>query len=292
MCSAYQSTPQDLPLTDHILPEASGLTFSMISPHTLWSHNDSGRNAHLFALSDEGEHLGTIKLGIESDDLEDIDIAHCPHLERYCIWLGDVGDNSLSRDLLKLWVIPEPPATIPFETIELNQESSEQQRLEIRLVLEDGPADIEALAVEQDGQKVWFFEKYQGDLSRVWALDLADQDLSSIEEDSPIFQASLMTAFQAPGIAIEHGQKITAADFSPDGERLLIRVYTGIYEYIFSEPYALDELSTLTPSLVTLGPLSEPQGEALSYGWRGEGIWSISESPQHPQALHYFSCVP
>jgi len=80
--------------------------------------------------------------------------------------------------------------------------------------------------------------------------------------------------FPSPGVGPPLGHLATAADLTPDGARLALRVYTGVYEYLLPAPYALSALGDLTPRLVRLGPLAEPQGEALCYGWGGEGLWT------------------
>ncbi len=291
ICEVYTTSLEAYTLSEHRLPEASGLAFSQISAHSLWSHNDSGDQTRVFALSDQGQVLGEMVIDDQSQDLEDIDVARCPHLDRSCLWLGDVGDNQAHRDYLSLYIFPEPPTGLTFDPINKHLLTTGGDVLKISFRLEDGPADIEALSVHHEGQSVWLFEKIQGQASRVWQLQLSASELEQAYQSSEYrLQARLVTEFQAPGIPVEHGQKITATDLSPQGDHLLVRVYTGIYEYDFTRPYAFDELPTTEPNLVLLGPLSEPQGEALSYGWQGRGIWSISESQQAVQDLHYLGC--
>jgi hypothetical protein len=52
------------------------------------------------------------------------------------------------------------------------------------------------------------------------------------------------------------------------------------------------DLGSLSPTLIPLGPLSEPQGEALCYDETGRDIFSVSEDKdQQPgQPLHRFVC--
>ena len=142
--------------------------------------------------------------------------------------------------------------------------------------------------VSRNGYKVWLFEKTDDINARIWLLRVESNHLAT---DQSTLVAQVLTAFPAPGIPTEHGRMITAADLNSVGTSLLIRVYTGIYEYHLSTPYALEELSQIEPNLITLGPLTEPQGEAITYGWRDHGIWSISESPNSPQDLHHFPCL-
>ena len=84
---------------------------------------------------------------------------------------------------------------------------------------------------------------------------------------------------------------ITAADLNPTGTKVLVRVYTGIYEYELPNPYNLSRLGEVSPQQILLGPLDEPQGESICYGWEGYGIWSISEESEGNQPLHYLACI-
>ena len=293
ICEEYSRSIDAYTLSEHRLPEASGLAFSMISPHSLWSHNDSSDDTRVFAMSDQGEIFGEMIIKDESQDLEDIDIARCPHLDRICIWLADVGDNEKVRDHLSIYIVPEPPTGLPFEAINQQLLTQGGEALKISFVLQGGPADIEALVVHHEGHTLWLFEKIQGELSRIWQLDLSVLEMEQVlYQGDDRLEATLIGEFQAPGISVEHGQKITAADLSPLGQHLLIRVYTGIYEYALSHPYAFEDLTIIDPKLILLGPLSEPQGESITYGWQGQGLWTVSESQEAVQDLHYLGCKP
>lgn len=297
-CDRYLGPHAQL-LSEASLPEASGLTISGISRDVLWSHNDSGNDPELFAIRTDGEVLGKIRLPLLLEDLEDIDEAPCPHRVGRCLWVGDIGDNEQKRDVISLIITPEPPTGLAFETIRLEEDQLPNHTAVLPLVLEGGSADLEALAVDHLGLHVWFFEKVEDGLSRIWVLDLTERLISDqlalwrSGDDQPLIDpltAHLIATFEAPGIPVRHGKMITSADLSPDGKRLLIRVYTGIFEYRLPAPYAIDQLDQIEPTTVTFGPLSEPQGEAVSYGWRGEGIWSLSENPDPPQPLNFYEC--
>lgn len=297
-CETYASFPRSVTLDEHALPEASGLTISGINPLILWSHNDSGSMSEVIAVHVEGTVLGSILLPDIAEDLEDIDEAPCPHRAGRCLWVGDIGDNTLRRQRLRLWITPEPSVDSSFDIVRVTNDHIPAHTLSIPLVLEGGSADIEALAVDHLGRRVWLFEKREEGRVQVWLIDFNVERISegleawlsgAVSEPEPL-SARKFTSFEAPGVAIPYGRMITSADLSPDGTRLLIRVYTGIYEYRLSEPYGLSDLDELTPIRIALGPLNEPQGEALSYGWRGEGVWSISESLDVAQPLNYFEC--
>jgi hypothetical protein len=296
-CETYTSSPSSVTLNEHALPEASGLTISGINAQILWSHNDSGSASEIIALNVGGSILGSIILPNMTNDLEDIDEAPCLHRAGRCLWIGDVGDNTRQREILRLWITPEPLLEASFDTIRITSEQIPIHTFVVPFILEGGAADIEALVVDHLGRRVWLFEKREEGQVQVWLIDF---NLEQVNErltawlrgdtEPEALIAQKLTSFEAPGIAIPYGRMITAADLSPDGTRLLIRVYTGIYEYRFSEPYMLSSLNDINPVRIALGPINEPQGEALSYGWRGEGVWSISESLDVAQPLNYFKC--
>jgi hypothetical protein len=87
---------------------------------------------------------------------------------------------------------------------------------------------------------------------------------------------------------------ITGADLHPLGGRLALRVYTGIYEYRLPPGGTLADLPAAERREVTLGPLSEAQGEAIAYDARAGALWTMSEDPQArlPQPLHRYACAP
>jgi hypothetical protein len=88
------------------LPEASGLAVSRRSPGVLWSHNDSGSAAVLFALDTAGTMLGRVRVPIRTRDWEDVSAARCASAE--CLYIADIGDNKSTRQRVQIYRIPEP----------------------------------------------------------------------------------------------------------------------------------------------------------------------------------------
>ena len=88
------------------------------------------------------------------------------------------------------------------------------------------------------------------------------------------------------------GRRITGADLHPGGLALLIRTYTGVFEYQFSSPMQFSELVE-EPILLAWGPLEEPQGESVAYDSSGLGAWTLSEDPQGEgyQPLIWYPCL-
>jgi hypothetical protein len=276
-------------LSDPELVETSGLASSWMNPGVLWAHNDSGDVARVFAVADNGTALGRFGVpGVDAEDIEDVGVALCPLSPASCIWLADTGDNGLVRAHGRLVVFAEPfvaADTASLDTFEVDD------ALFVSFTYETGPVDVEGVAPSADGTRVFLFEKVDGDTARVFALQAPfATDGSDV--------ARVVATVPSPGLAVQHGRSITAASLHVSGTRLLVRVYTGIFEYRFPSDLTLDaaiaSLGSIEPALLTLGPLSEPQGEAVTYDESGRDVWSVSEDPnQAPgQMLHRFRCRP
>jgi hypothetical protein len=197
--------------------------------------------------------------------------------------VGDIGNNDDDRHELTVYVVPEPVVDPdhPFG----EQASGPVRHLPFRY---PGDAvDSEALMVAPDGSTFYVVEKTEAAQARVW------------RHPGPLVHGRSVTlvpvaTLNSPGVGIPHGRMVTAADLHPTGTRLLIRVYTGTYEYRLARPNDLAELGSLSPVTVALGPLTEMQGESVAYDAEGTGVWTVSEDvDQQPgQPLHHYACRP
>jgi hypothetical protein len=88
------------------IPETSGLAVSRRNPGLLWSHNDSGSAAVLFALDESGALRGRVRVPIRARDWEDVSSAPCG--SDVCLFIGDIGDNRLARQRIQIYRVPEP----------------------------------------------------------------------------------------------------------------------------------------------------------------------------------------
>lgn len=263
------------------LVEVSGVVASPSNPAVLWMHNDSGDSARLFAVSVDGAALGELLLDdVAAEDIEDIAAAPCPDRSGPCLWVADTGDNDQLRDDAVVYAVPEP-AVGPSRPLD-GAVARELWRFSV--TYPGGPVNSEALVVLPDGSGFLLFEKTAAPEARVFRspAPLVDGPLL-LEEIAHV---------TSPGVDIEHGRKITGADLHPSGRALVVRVYTGVFEYRLSGLDDLERLSELEPVTVTFGPLDEPQGEAVAYDELGVGIWSLSEDPDNNggQPLHHYLC--
>jgi hypothetical protein len=100
------------------IPEASGLAVSRRNRGRLWSHNDSGSAAVLFAIDPAGNVRGRVRVPVKTRDWEDVSVARCANGE--CVYVADIGDNGAGRAAVQIYRLPEPAAgdaeTAPVET--------------------------------------------------------------------------------------------------------------------------------------------------------------------------------
>jgi hypothetical protein len=222
-----------------VVPETSGAAIARRTTSAIWTHNDSGGEPAIVAVDLDGGLLGVVTVtGAVNIDWEDMEVASCD--AGSCLYLADVGDNSERRDEVVVYRVPEP---LPSDDVTAPADV-------LRLVLPDGPRDVEAIFV-LPGERLYLVTKgrshpidvyrYPGELRPDQTVTLERVQSLSASEPSPPDQ-------------------VTGASASPDGRLVAIRTYSSISLYRV-EGEALGGAPVLTQSLRTLG---EPQGEAVA----------------------------
>lgn len=194
-------------IADERIVESSGLTVSAVHDGILYTHNDSGDDAYVYALDKEGSVVAELELGeVEPDDWESI--ARGPD-DR--IWIGDIGDNDAQRSDITLYRFREP-------------ESVEDQSVpwsRFRFEYEDGPHDAEALLVHPETAQVFVVTKTPGG-GAIYAgpEELADGSTNELTKVA-----------DAPAV-------VTDGEFLPDGSGIVVRTYLKafVFDYPSWEP--------------------------------------------------------
>lgn len=282
---AYGELPGETdPLEDPLLFEVSGLVASPSQPGILWLHNDSGDDARLYAATTEGKALLRLVLDdVEWTDAEDIAAAPCPDGSGPCLWVADVGNNRGDRDEVAVFAIPEPTVDVTQGVHDEHVDAAGVWRFPLRYPGE--PFDAEAFVVLPDASALLLVEKRDGTEARVVALEAPFlRDGENLLEERGVLAS--------PGVDIPKGRMVTGADLHPRGDRMLLRTYTGVFEFFFDENESALDLAGKLAQTITLGPLSEPQGESIAYDDSGKGLWTVSEDPnqQAPKPLHHYPC--
>ena len=223
-----------------MLDESSGVTASRHQPGVLWTLNDSGNEARIFATDTLGRDHGAFMVnGAENRDWEAIALGPCG--ARDCLYIADTGDNAGNLRTARIYRVPEP--AVPARS----RNTRAAEVLEFRYP--GRSPDVEAAFVGGDGT-VYLITK-----SRRGAPSAYRIRPEAWEADKPASAEAIGTLSIDSGSL---GNRVTDAALSPSGDRVAVRTYLAVY------------LFTLTPpgTLVPLGVACDAAGLQL----QGEGI--------------------
>lgn len=253
-CSSWGTPEVTGTVQDPALDEISGIVVSHQNPGVLWVHEDSGATAVLTALNMTGETLATLTLS-ETINVDWEDLALGPCGDSTCLWVGDIGDNSESRDDLVILSVPEPLLDASSDTA--LTASPVRQPFDYP----DGPQDAEALVVDPSG--VPFVLTKRTDISsKIYRVPTDGSGLST--------HVATISTGTVEGLPTA----TTAADLSSDGKRLLVRGYLYTFELTLTGA-SLDAAEAGSAAQVQTG--LEVQGEAIAYDHAHQTIWHVSE---------------
>jgi hypothetical protein len=218
------------------IPEASGLAVSRRTPGILWSHNDSGHAAVLFALDASGNMRGHVRVPVSTRDWEDVSAGRCPSGD--CLYIADIGDNSLSRRRIQIYRVPEPA---PDEAATARPDI-------FSAAYPDGAHNAEALFVIDA------------------ALFIITKDrVGGLYRSPPLLGSAREITLERIGELGLRG--VTDAEASPDGHVVVVRTLDEVLFY-----RTADLIRGAVPPVVRIpiGPLKEAQGEGVA--WDGNGM--------------------
>jgi hypothetical protein len=219
--------------------ESSGLAVSRRHPGVLWTHNDSGDAARVFAVGRDGRVVATLRFaGAEARDWEAMAVGRDDR-GGPALFVGDIGDNQGVWPSVTVYRAAEPArlrdATVPVERY--------------RLRYPDGPRDAEALLVDPGSNRLYVASKEEagGGLYR------APAELRSDRVNL------LRRVGRVPPL-------VTDGAFSPDGRLLVLRDYLAAHLYAASG----GRLATVTLPL-------QQQGESVAFSADGRSLLAGSE---------------
>ncbi|MCC6213236.1 MAG: hypothetical protein IT376_00065 [Polyangiaceae bacterium] len=245
--------------------ELSGLAASRRSPGVYYAHNDSGDSARFFAFGEDGGSLGTFVLpGATARDWEDMDLGPCP--AGSCVFLADFGDNARARTSYRIYRVTEPAVSAgsPGGTIDVAWDAFDY-------VYEDGSHNAEALLVHPTTGELYVMTKQAG-ASHVFRME------------APGAAGAQVTLTRIATLTLGAGALATGGSVHPCGDRLLLRTYGGLLEYVATG--AFETAFAASPAAVVAAP--EAQGEAVTYTADGLGYLTLSEGSS--PALHLARC--
>ena len=264
-------------ITFGLLDEISGLAASHVHEDVLWTINDGGNPAEIFAINRRGRVLARYNVrGARNIDWEDL--ASFSLDGKHYLLVADTGDNGGKRKDFVLHVFEEPATLAGGEL---------KPAWTIRARWPDGPRDCEAVAVDAAAGQVLLVSKKRSPPD-LFALPLSarrgTREARRIGRLAGVPQASAELRRNDPKLAKLFPQ-VTAADLSPDGRTLAVLTYGSVLFYRRTPGEDRRSAVARMPEAHDV-PLI-PQAEALAWSAGGAGLYATGEFK--PAPLFYLS---
>jgi hypothetical protein len=252
------------------IKESSGLSASECQD-VLWTHNDSGNDAVVYALSTEGAHLGTWRVeGAQNTDWESI-ATYRDSAGGCSLILGDIGDNDENRGEVEIYRIPEPHVSAETASSSSDAPLSTAPAQLMRFSYPDGSNNAETLLVHP-----W--------TGNIYVVTKKESGPAGVYRAAPAFGTG--TAVQGVrvgevSVPSEPEGLFTGGSISPDGRRVVLCDLNGGYELVMPDGTTdPDSIWAQAASPVDLG--DRKQGEGVSYGRDGLTLFASSEKKESP----------
>jgi len=271
-CGTFGKIGELLPI-DGVL-ECSGLVASQNNPGILWTHNDSGDSARIFAVEEDGTLRGIYHLqGASATDWEDMAWGPCSGPGwADCLYIGDIGDNGASRAQIQVYRVAEP--VVPMIGLPV-----EETLTDVELFIceyPDSAHDAETLLVDPVAGIPYIVTKEGLGSTGVYRFPA-----TPVDGETAILESVTVLAGRS---------LLTGGDVSPDGSRVILRGYLNAFDYPLPESGLFEDMFSVVPCPVTL--TAEPQGEALAIGPTGLEVFTASEWHAGPGApIHKAVCT-
>ena len=253
------------------ITESSGVAASRCQSNVLWTHNDSGDDAFIYAIDHAGNSLGTWKVpNAKNIDWEDI-AAYKDKSGKCFLYIGEIGDNKTKRSEHVVYRVAEP-VIVPENSASSRKAPLTTADAEVlRFTYPDYDQDAETVMVNPKTADVYIVTKRVSGPAGVYRIK---PDFGNAE---PV-KAHAVAEISVP--AIPNGL-ITGGDISPDGMRVILCDYTRGYELQLPDGAGdFDAIWAQKPQAVELG--ERANGEAVSYSVDGNSIYATSEKRKGP----------
>lgn len=242
-------------LDKSLVPECSGFAASRRFPGLYWTLNDSGDSARIVAVNALGETVRPAPAagryaGVRVEGAKNVDWEALVVDREGRLIIADIGNNLSRRRDLCLYVVSAEPDP-RRETV-----TARARRVPFRYVDQDKFPDPkknhDAEAVFCHGGAFYVLTKHWTDTETA----LHRVDLSAPENEPR--PTTLVATFDARGM-------VTDAAVSPDGRRLAILTYTGLWVFALPEAPGAHPLSGRALFRPLAMPLSSWQIEAVTF---------------------------
>lgn len=241
--------------------EASGVTRSARDPSMLWVHGDSGTPATVYAIDGQSQILARVRLeGVDNHDWEDITIANGK------LVVGDIGNNSQARQDLELFVFDEPDPRGGDQVVDTITKIPWRFGDQAQFPAARENFDAEALFWARD--QLFLLSKHRADTqTTLYAVGPVDAPAKA-----PAKALTPAEFFDVGGADKKYGGMVTAAEATPDGQRLAVLTYHALFVFPLA---ATGPLLAQTPTRVEFDMSVLGQCEAVT--WDGDTVVVINE---------------
>lgn len=249
------------------IKESSGLAASKCRQDVLWTHNDSGDKAIIYAIDPAGKDLGSWTVtNAENRDWEDIAAFKSENGECF-IYIGDIGNNDNKRDRTIVYRVKEPTAgTAAGEGRELSRtDAAEMINVEY-----PGPRpDAETLMVHPKTGEIYILTKRVDGPAAVYKV---------APEFGKSVKAETIAEIRVPSVP---NGLLSGGDISPDGLRVTLCDNVAGYELVLPPGSAnFDDIWLQKPAKFDAG--DRKNGESIAYSHDGDSIFAGSEGKNSP----------
>lgn len=258
-------------LQNPVIDEVSGMARSGRHQDVFWVVNDDGPSV-LHAINASGRDLGQVTVKKASNrDWEDL--AAFTHDGVPYLLVADIGDNDSQRKDVRLYIVEEPEAGADNVTVAWR----------IEFTYPEGPRDAEAVAVDAAAREILVLTKRDVP-ARLYALPLrpdTDERINArllVDVDS-LPQPSRQDIDRAPATDNWYWQP-TGMDLSPDGRRLVVLTYGGIYLYERAAGSGWAEALRQAPRVISA--TGNREAESVTFDRTGSAIYITLEQRHAP----------
>jgi hypothetical protein len=217
-------------LEDKAVAESSGMAASLQNAGLYWTHNDSGDGPYLYAFDRQGRSHGRWRVsGATATDWEDIASARDGRSGRAMLYIADIGDNARRRREVTVWRVAEP---VVRSHEACRKSCVTAPAAAIRLRYPDGAHNAETLLVHPRSGDLYIVTKAGGP-----------------DRDTAVYVARARALRPGRAVALERiatldvpdvlftrvAGGVTGGDISPDGRRVALSYYFGLYEAVLPE---------------------------------------------------------
>ncbi|GMR01963.1 MAG: hypothetical protein BMS9Abin20_0287 [Acidimicrobiia bacterium] len=254
-CGVYASIVDVGTVASKALVEASGLAVSRTTPGVLWSHNDSGDTARLYAFDTSGSDLGVFDLpDALAFDWEDMAAGPGPDGAGSYLYVGGIGDNyNIRRGKIAVYRVPDVDPT--------TMTGSFEEVVTLKYRYPDGSPNAEAILIDPIEPALYVITKAKTEAF------VYKGSLTPTGEESEL---ELVTTLFLDA-------EVTAADISWDGGVIALRGYRTVWMWQRAAGSSIAESLSTEPCLAPAP--DELQGESIAFD-RDLSYWTISEGLQ------------